>query len=93
MLKPLDDRVIIQLEKAEETTKGGIILSTGSQEKPQIAKVVAVGPGRVVDGKLVEMQLKVGDRVITGKYSGTEVKYQGEDYIIVRQDDVLCVVD
>ncbi len=93
MLKPLDDRVIIQLEKAEETTKGGIILSTGSQEKPQIAKVVAVGPGRVVDGKLVEMQLKVGDRVITGKYSGTEVKYQGEDYIIVRQDDVLCVVE
>ncbi len=93
MLKPLDDRVVVQLEKAEETSKGGIILSTGSQEKPQIAKVVAVGPGKVVDGKKIEMQVKVGDRVITGKYSGTEVKYQGEEYIIVRQDDVLAVVE
>lgn len=93
MLKPLDDRVVVQLEKAEETSKGGIILSTGSQEKPQIAKVIAVGPGRVVDGKKIEMQVKVGDRVITGKYSGTEVKYQGEEYIIVRQDDVLAVVE
>jgi chaperonin GroES len=93
MLKPLDDRVVVQLEKAEETSKGGIILSTGSQEKPQIAKVIAVGPGKIVDGKKIEMQLKVGDRVITGKYSGTEVKYQGEEYIIVRQDDVLAVVE
>ena len=93
MLKQLDDRVVVQLEKAEETSKGGIILSTGSQEKPQIAKVVAVGPGKVVDGKKIEMQVKVGDRVITGKYSGTEVKYQGEEYIIVRQDDVLAVVE
>ena len=93
MLKPLDDRVVVQLEKAEETSKGGIILSTGSQEKPQIAKVIAVGPGKVVDGKKIDMQLKVGDRVITGKYSGTEVKYQGEEYIIVRQDDVLAVVE
>ena len=93
MLKPLDDRVVVQLEKAEEVTKNGIILATASQEKPQIAKVIAVGPGKVVDGKKIEMQLKVGDRVITGKYSGTEVKYQGEEYIIVRQDDVLAVVD
>ena len=93
MLKQLDDRVVVQLEKAEETSKGGIILSTGSQEKPQIATVVAVGPGKVVDGKKIEMQVKVGDRVITGKYSGTEVKYQGEEYIIVRQDDVLAVVE
>ena len=93
MLKPLDDRIVVQLEKAEETSKGGIILSTGSQEKPQIAKVVAVGPGKVIDGKKIDMQVKVGDRVITGKYSGTEVKYQGEEYIIVRQDDVLAVVE
>ncbi len=93
MLKPLDDRVVVQLEDPEEVSSGGIILASASQEKQQIAKVIAVGPGREIDGKLVKMQVKVGDRVITGKYSGTEVKYQGEDYIIVRSDDILAVVE
>ena len=79
--------------EAEETTKSGIILSSGAQEKPQIAEVVAVGPGKEYDGKIEKMQVKVGDRVITGKYSGTEVKYEGIDYIIVKQSDILAVVD
>ena len=93
MIKPLEDRVLLKMVEAEETTKSGIILSTGSQEKPQIAEVVAVGPGRVEDGKRVEMSIKVGDRVITGKYSGTEVKYEGTDYIIVKESDILAIVD
>lgn len=93
MIKPLSDRVLIKMVKAEETTKSGIILSAGSQEKPQIAEVVAVGPGGIVDGEKVEMQVKKGDKVITSKYSGTEVKYEGEDYIIVRQSDILAIVE
>lgn len=93
MIKPLGDRVLVKMVEAETTTKSGIILNTGSQEKPQIAEVVAVGPGGMIDGEKIEMQVKVGDKVITGKYSGTEVKYQGEDYIIVRQSDVLAVVE
>ena len=92
MIKPLEDRVLLKMVEAEETTKSGIILSSGSQEKPQIAEVVAVGPGRVEDGKKVEMSIKVGDRVITSKYSGTEVKYEGVDYIIVKEADVLAIV-
>lgn len=93
MIKPLGDRVLVKMVEAEQTTKSGIILNTGSQEKPQIAEVVAVGPGGMIDGEKIEMQVKVGDKVITGKYSGTEVKYQGVDYIIVRQSDVLAVVE
>ena len=93
MIKPLLDRVLIKMVKAEETTKSGIILSSGSQEKPQIAEVIAVGPGGIVDGEKVEMQVKKGDKVITSKYSGTEVKYEGEEYIIVRQSDILAIVE
>ena len=85
MIKPLVDRVLIKMVDAEETTKSGIILSSGSQEKPQIAEVIEVGPGGIVDGEKIEMQVKKGDKVITSKYSGTEVKYEGVDYIIVRQ--------
>ncbi len=93
MIKPLEDRVVVKMVEAEETTKSGIILSSGAQEKPQIAEVVAVGPGKEYDGKIEKMQVKVGDKVITGKYSGTEVKYEGIDYIIVKQSDILAVVD
>ena len=93
MIKPLVDRVLIKMVEAEETTKSGIILSSGSQEKPQIAEVIEVGPGGVVDGEKVEMQIKKGDRVITSKYSGTEVKYEGVDYIIVKQSDILAIVE
>ena len=90
-IKPLFDRVLIQTEEAEETTKSGIVLAAKSQEKPQIARVIAVGPGGEVDGKEVKMYLK--DRVICAKYSGTEVKVDGEEYTIVRQSDVLAVVE
>ena len=93
MIKPLTDRVLIKMVQAEETTKSGIILSSGSQEKPQIAEVIEVGPGGMVDGEKVEMQVKKGDKVITSKYSGTEVKYEGVDYIIVKQSDILAVVE
>ncbi len=92
-LKPLADRVIIKMVEAEETTKSGIILSTAAQEKPQIAEVVAVGPGGIVDGKEIVMTLNVGDKVITSKYSGTEVKLDGEEYVIVRQADILAIVE
>ncbi len=92
-IKPLLDRVVLQLEEAEQTTKSGIVLSTAAQEKPQFAKIVAVGPGGVVDGKEVEMYVKVGDKVIASKYAGTEVKIDGEDYTIVRQSDILAVVE
>ena len=93
MIKPLSDRVLVKMVEAEETTKSGIILSAGSKEKPQIAEVVAVGPGGIVDGEKVEMNVKVGQKVITSKYSGTEVKYEGVEYIIVRQNDILAVVE
>ena len=92
-LKPLSDRVVIKMVEAEETTAGGIILAGSAKEKPQVAEVIAVGPGGVVDGKEVVMQVKVGDKVITSKYSGTEVKIDGEELIIVRQGDILAVVD
>ena len=93
MIKPLVDRVLIKMVEAEETTKSGIILSSGSQEKPQIAEEIEVGPGGIVDGQKVEMQVKKGDKVITSKYSGTEVKYEGTDYIIVKQSDILAIVE
>lgn len=92
-IKPLIDRVVIKMVEAEETTKSGIILTAAAQEKPQIAEVVAVGPGGVVDGKEVQMYVKVGDRVIMSKYSGTEVKLDGVEYTILRQSDILAVVE
>ena len=92
-LKPLADRVVVKLVEAEEKTKTGIILTAGAQEKPQIAEVIAVGPGGLVDGKEVQMIVKVGDRVITSKYSGTEVKCDGVEYNIVRQGDILAIVE
>lgn len=93
MIKPLADRVLIKMKESEETTKSGIILSSGSKEKPQIAEVLEVGPGVKVDGELEEMYVKKGDKVILNKYSGTEVKYEGEEYIIVKQSDILAVVE
>ncbi|MBE6966548.1 MAG: co-chaperone GroES [Oscillospiraceae bacterium] len=92
-LKPLADRVVLKMVEAEETTKSGIILTAAAQEKPQVAEVLAVGPGGNVDGKDVVMHVKVGDKVITSKYSGTEVKIDGEELIIVRQNDILAVVE
>ena len=92
-IRPLADRVVVKPVEVEETTSSGIIRSASSQEKPQIAEVIAVGPGGVVDGKEVEMYVKVGDKVITGKYSGTEVKLNKEEYTIVRQSDILAVVE
>ncbi len=91
-IKPLADRVVLKMTEAEETTKGGIILAGNAKEKPQVAQVIAVGPGGVVDGKDVVMTVKVGDKVLTSKYSGTEVKCDGEEYIIVKQSDILAVV-
>ena len=92
-IKPLADRVVVKLVEAEEKTTSGIFLTAAAQEKPQIAEVIAVGPGGLVDGKEVEMIVKVGDRVITSKYSGTEVKCDGVDYNIVRQSDILAIVE
>lgn len=92
-LKPLSDRVVIKMLEAEETTASGIILAGSAKEKPQVAEVVAVGPGGVVDGKEVVMQVKAGDRVITSKYSGTEVKIDTEEYIVVKQGDILAIVE
>lgn len=92
-IKPLSDRVVVKLVEVEETTKSGLILAASAQEKPQIAEVVAVGPGGLVDGKEVEMYVKPGDQVITSKYSGTEVKLDKEEYTIVRQSDILAIVE
>lgn len=92
-IKPLLDRVVVKFEEAEQTTASGIVLTSASQEKPQFATIVAVGPGGTVDGKEVEMFVNIGDKVITSKYSGTEVKLDGEEYTIVRQGDILAVVE
>ena len=92
-IKPLADRVVIKMLEAEETTKGGIILTSSAQEKPEIAESVAVGPGGVVDGEKVVMEVKVGDKVLISKYAGTEVKVDGVEYTILRQSDVLAIVD
>jgi chaperonin GroES len=91
-IKPLADRVVIKALEAEETTKSGIILSSKSQEKPQVAEVIAVGPGGVADGKEIKMEVSVGDKVLTSKYAGTEVKVDGEEYTIVSQSDILAKV-
>ena len=92
-LKPLLDRVVVKMVEAEETTKSGIILTASAKEKPQVAEIIEVGPGGMVDGNMVEMTVQVGQKVITSKYSGTEVKLDGEEYIIVRQGDILAVVE
>ena len=91
-LVPLSDRVVLKQCEAEETTKSGIILTSSAQEKPQEAEVIAVGPGGVVDGKEITMQVKVGDKVIYSKYSGTEVELDNEKYVIVKQNDILAVI-
>ena len=92
-LKPLADRVVVKLVEAEETTKSGIVLAGAAKEKPQVAEVIAVGPGGMVDGKEVVMTVKVGDKVITSKYAGTEVKCDGVEYNIVKQNDILAIVE
>ena len=93
-IKPLSDRVVVKLVEAEEKTKTGIFLTASAQEKPQVAEVVAVGPGARDDsGKLIPMEVKVGDKVITGKYAGTEVKMDGNEYTIVKQSDILAIVE
>ncbi len=91
-IKPLGDRVVIKMVETEETTKSGIVLPGSAKEKPQIAEVVAVGPGGVVDGKEIVMELSVGDKVITSKYAGTEIKLDGTEYTILRQSDVLAKI-
>ena len=93
MIKPLCDRVLLKMQESEETTKSGIILSSNSKEKPQIAEIIEVGPGGKVDGNEIEMYVKKGNKVIVSKYAGTEVKYEGEEYIIVRQSDILAIIE
>lgn len=93
MIKPLADRVLVKMVETEETTKSGIILSPGAKEKPQIAEVLEVGPGINDEDKKEKMYVKKGDKVIISKYSGTEVNYEGEDYIIIKQEDVLAIVE
>lgn len=92
-LKPLADRVVIKSIESEEVTKGGIVLPGSAKEKPQMAEVIAVGPGGVVEGKDITMYVKVGDKVIYSKYAGTEVKLEDVEYIVVRQNDILAVVE
>jgi chaperonin GroES len=92
-LRPLGDRVVIKKVEAEETTKSGIVLPGAAKEKPQMAEVVAVGPGGMVDGKEIKMEVKIGDKVIFSKYSGNEVKIDGEEYTILKQDDILAIVE
>ncbi|OPZ90349.1 MAG: 10 kDa chaperonin [Firmicutes bacterium ADurb.Bin419] len=92
-LRPLADRVVVKMVESEETTKSGIVLPGSAKEKPQVAEVVAVGPGTVVDGKEIKMEVKVGDRVIMSKYSGTEVKFDGQEYTILKQGDILAIVE
>ena len=92
-LKPLADRVVIKLVEAEEKTKSGIILTGSAKEKPSIAEVISVGPGGTVDGKTVTMSVKVGDKVITDKYAGTKVTLEDVEYVVVRQGDILAIVE
>lgn len=93
MIKPLEDKVLIMMEKEEETTKSGIILSGMAKEKSQIAKVIAIGPGGIIEGTEIKMHLKVGDRVIVSRYAGTQIKYQGKEYFIVKQSEILAIVE
>ena len=92
-IKPLADNVVIKATEAEETTKSGIVLTSAAKEKPQVAVVVAVGPGGTVDGKEVKMSVKEGDKVIAAKYSGTDIKIDGEEYTILNQSDILAIVE
>ena len=92
-LKPLADRVVVKMVEAEETTKSGIILTASAKEKPQVAEVIAVGPGAEKDGKMIPMSVKVGDRVITSKYSGTEIKEDKKDYLLIKAEDILAVIE
>ena len=92
-IKPLGDRVVIKMLESEETTKGGIILAGTAKEKPQMAEVLAVGPGAVEDGKTIPMEVKIGDKVLMSKYAGTEVKIDGVEYIILSQKDILAIVE
>ena len=92
-LEPLGDRVVLKFLEAEEKTKGGIILASAAKEKPQVAEIIAVGPGEVVDGERVPMDVKVGDKVILGKYAGTEVKLDEEEYVVAKQSDILAIVE
>ena len=92
-IRPLGDKVVLKKLKAEETTKSGIVLASASQEKPQACEIIAVGPGGIIDGNEVKMEVTVGQKVIIRDYAGTTVKLEGEEYIIVRQDDILAVVD
>lgn len=92
-LKPLGDRVVLKFCEAEESTKSGLLLTSAAQEKPQTAEILAVGPGGVVDGKEIKMEVEVGNKVILNKYAGTEVKIDGETYVIVRQSDILAIVE
>ena len=93
MIKPLGSRVLIKMKEGEETTKSGIILSGAAQEKPQVAEVIEVGPGKEIDGKPEVMNVKKGDNIIVSEYAGTKVKYEGEEYIIVQQSDILAIVE
>lgn len=92
-IRPLADRVLIKSLEVEETTKSGIVLPNTAKEKPQVAEIVAVGPGGTVDGKEIKMEVKVGDKVLISKYSGTEVKVDGDEFTIVKQSDILAVVE
>ena len=92
-IKPLADKVVVKKLEAEETTKGGLILSSGSQQKPQVAEIIAVGPGGVVDGNEIKMEVTVGQKVIIRDYAGTNVKLDGEEFIVVRQEDIVAVVE
>ncbi len=93
MIKPLADRVLVKMKESEETTKSGIILASSAKEKPQIATVIEVGPGRMIDGKIEEIAVKKGDDVVVSKYAGTEIKYEGEEYIILKEEDILAIVE
>ncbi len=92
-IKPLGDKVVIKMMESEETTKSGIILAGSAKEKPQLAEIVAVGPGTVEDGKEIKMEVKIGDKVLMSRYSGTEVKLDGQEYTILRQADILALVE
>ncbi|MCI8273396.1 MAG: co-chaperone GroES [Clostridia bacterium] len=92
MIKPLSDRVLVKMKESEETTKSGIILSNASKEKPQIAEVIEVGAGRLIEGKREPMEVKKGDSVVVSQYAGTEVKYEGEEYLILREEDILAIL-
>jgi len=93
MIKPLGSRVLIKMKEGEETTKSGIILANSAKEKPQIAEVVEVGPGEMINGKLEPINVNKKDQVIVNKYAGTEVKYEGQEYIIIKQEDILAIVE